>query len=122
LEMRKEHAEELDILVGGWTFRNEAEKVMNLLQSAGVHAGIVQNAEDLAKDPHLRSNAFFVDLGDPLFEKTVIDRSPIRMSGISTGQWKPAPLLGSDNQYVYQELLGFGDAEYQAYLRRGVIG
>lgn len=121
LEMRKEHAEELDILVRGWTSKTEAEEVMDLLQSAGVPAGVVQSAEDLAKDPHLRSNAFFVDLDDPTFGKTVIDRSPIRMSGISTRDWNPAPLLGSDNQYVYQELLGFGDAEYQAYLRRGVI-
>ena len=120
--MRKEHAEELDILVGGWTSRTEAEEVMNLLQSAGVHAGVVQNAEDLAKDPHLRTNEFFVDLTHPTAGKTVADRSPIRMSGISTRAWKPAPLLGGDNEYVYLELLGLSEAEYQACTEKGIIG
>jgi crotonobetainyl-CoA:carnitine CoA-transferase CaiB-like acyl-CoA transferase len=122
LEMRKQHAEDLDRLLQAWTSRTAAEEVMQLLQSAGVPAGVVQNAEDLAKDPQLRANGFFIGLNHPTAGNTVADRSPIRMSGISTGNWKPAPLLGSDNQYVYQELLGFGDAEYQAYLRRGVIG
>jgi len=122
LEMRKQHGEELDRLLQAWTSRTKAEEVMQLLQSAGVPAGVVQNAEDLAKDPQLRANGFFIGLNHPTAGNTVADRSPIRMSGISTGNWKPAPLLGSDNQYVYQELLGFGDAEYQAYLRRGVIG
>jgi crotonobetainyl-CoA:carnitine CoA-transferase CaiB-like acyl-CoA transferase len=121
LEMRKHHAEELDILVEGWTSGTEAEEVMQLLQSAGVPAGVVQNAEDLAKDPQLRANEFFVDLTHPTGGRTVADRSPIRMPGVFTYAWKPAPLLGGDNEYVYLGLLGLSEAEYQACIKKGII-
>jgi benzylsuccinate CoA-transferase BbsF subunit len=122
LDMRRQYSEELDRLVEGWTAKTEAEEVMKRLQSAGVPAGVVQNAEDLARDPHLRATEFFVGLDHPLAGKTVTDRSPIRIKGISTTDWKPAPLLGRDNRYVYMELLGLSEAEYRSYTEKGVIG
>jgi crotonobetainyl-CoA:carnitine CoA-transferase CaiB-like acyl-CoA transferase len=33
-----------------------------------------------------------------------------------------APLLGQDNEYVYRELLGFSDAQYQRFVELGHIG
>ena len=33
-----------------------------------------------------------------------------------------APLLGQDNPYVYQELLGFSDTEYRRFEELGHIG
>jgi len=121
LAMRKEHAGQLDALIEAWTSKVKAEEVMDLLQSARVPAGVVQNAEDLAIDPQLRAREFFVDLEHPSLGKKAIDSSPIRMEGISAGEWTPAPLLGSDNRYVYQELLGLTEAEFRAYIKKGVI-
>ena len=34
----------------------------------------------------------------------------------------PAPCLGADNDYVFRELLGVPDAEFEAYRERGVFG
>jgi crotonobetainyl-CoA:carnitine CoA-transferase CaiB-like acyl-CoA transferase len=53
LSKRKKHAEELDILLGEWTSKRNAEEIVVLLQKTGVPAGVVQNAEDLANDPQL---------------------------------------------------------------------
>jgi crotonobetainyl-CoA:carnitine CoA-transferase CaiB-like acyl-CoA transferase len=122
LSMRKDHAEELDILIEAWTSKARAEDVMELLQSVGVPVGVVQNAEDLAKDPQLQARAFFVELEHPSLRKTVADRSPIRIEGISVRDWKSAPLMGSENRYVYLELLGLTEAELDAYIKKGVIG
>ncbi|NVL93153.1 MAG: CoA transferase, partial [Desulfobacterales bacterium] len=50
LSERKEHTEELDELLERWTTKQIAEDVVQILQKAGVPAGIVQNAQDLAND------------------------------------------------------------------------
>jgi crotonobetainyl-CoA:carnitine CoA-transferase CaiB-like acyl-CoA transferase len=119
---RKEHAGELDELLGQWTVRHPPEEVVDLLQGAGVPAGVVQNAEDLAHDPHLRAREFFVSLEHPILGETISDSSPIRFTEGSTGDWKAAPSLGEDNRYVYTELLGFTESEVSSYVEKGIIG
>lgn len=119
---RKEHAEELDELLGQWTTQHTPEHVVDLLQGSGVPAGVVQNAEDLAKDPHLRAREFFVSLEHPVLGETISDSSPIRFTEGSRAGWKAAPLLGEDNRYVYTELLGFTEGEVSSYEEKGIIG
>jgi crotonobetainyl-CoA:carnitine CoA-transferase CaiB-like acyl-CoA transferase len=46
---RIEHADELDQQLGQWTEQHTPEEVVELLQKVGVPAGVVQDAEDLAK-------------------------------------------------------------------------
>jgi crotonobetainyl-CoA:carnitine CoA-transferase CaiB-like acyl-CoA transferase len=35
--------------------------------------------------------------------------------------WRSAPLLGEDNQYVFKEIAGVGDEEYDQLEAEGVI-
>jgi crotonobetainyl-CoA:carnitine CoA-transferase CaiB-like acyl-CoA transferase len=62
-----------------------------------------------------------VQLDHPLLGKTVLDRSPIRMGSDCMPNWKRAPLLGEDNEYVYLELLGLTESEFKSYIERGII-
>ena len=119
---RRDHAEELDELLGEWTARHPPEEVVDLLQRAGISAGVVQNAEDLAKDPHLRAREFFVSLEHPILGTTISDASPIRFEEGPGAGWKASPLLGEDNRYVYTELLGLTEGEVSSYVERGIIG
>jgi len=119
---RKNQRKEMDELIGQWTARHPPEQVVALLQEAGVSAGVVQNAEDLAKDPHLTARDFWVHLNHPVLGDTISDASPIRFEGDSTSHWKSAPLLGKDNQYVFQELLGLKESELHSLIDRGIIG
>ena len=95
---------------------------MRLLQDAGVPAGVVQNAEDLANDPQLRARDFFIHLDHPVFGDTISDGLPIKFRNTPMGPWKSAPLLGQDNPYVYMELLGMREDEMASYIEKGVIG
>ena len=119
---RKENRKELDELLTKWTMQHTAEEVVHLLQEAGISSGVVQNAEDLAKDPQLMARNFFVQLKHPVLGKTVADRSPIRFEDDSTVDWKPAPQLGEDNRYVFLELLGLTESELSSYAEKGIIG
>ena len=119
---RKEHSEELDIFLGQWTIQHPAEGVVELLQKSGIPAGVVQNAEDIARDPQLIAREFFVTVEHPVLGEMISDASPIKFKDYSKTSWKAAPLLGEDNQYVFRELLGFTEEELSSYAERGVIG
>jgi crotonobetainyl-CoA:carnitine CoA-transferase CaiB-like acyl-CoA transferase len=122
LSKRKENEEELNKFIEQWTLQHTPEEVVNLLQKAGISAGVVQDAEDLANDPHLISREFFISLDHPVLGKTLSDTFPIRFEENPGREWKAGPLLGEDNDYVYKELLGFTDNELSSYMERGIIG
>jgi len=119
---RKENAEELDELLTQWTFQHTPEQVVNLLQEGGVPAGVVQNAEDLVKDPQLMARNFFIHLEHPILGSTTSDRSPIRFEEDLTVGWKAGPLLGEDNRYVFLKLLGLTEGEFSSLIEKGIIG
>ena len=106
---RLEHQEELDEFLGQWTSNYTPEEVMNMLQEAGVASGIVNNAADLANDPQLKSRGFFIQLHHPVLGNTNSDGTPIRLSRTPARYRWAAPLLGQDNRYVYQDLLGLSE-------------
>ena len=119
---RKENRRELDEVLKKWTIRYTAEEVVRFLQDAGISSGVVQNAEDLSRDPQLAARKFFVQLEHPVLGRIISDRSPIRFEEDSTVDWKAAPQLGEDNRYVFLELLGFTEEELAHYVEKGVIG
>ncbi len=122
LAKRKENRKELDDLLTKWTIQHTAEEVVSLLQEAGISSGVVQNAEDLSRDPQLTAREFFVQLEHPVLGKTSSSRSPIRFEQDSTVDWKAAPLLGEDNRYVFLELLGLTESELSSYAEKGIVG
>jgi len=121
LSRRKENKQDLDRFLEQWTLQHSPEEVVNLLQQGGVAAGVVQNAEDLANDPHLVARDFFIPLEHPVLGKVVADASPIKFKKNSRDKWRAAPLLGEDNRYVYTELLGFTEGELSSYIEKGII-
>ncbi len=121
LSRRKENEEELDRLIEEWTLNYSPEEIVDMLQKAGISSGIVQNAHDIAKDPHLRARDYFVQLEHPILGKTISDTSPIRFRETRRSSLKPAPLLGEDNRYVFMELLGMSASELSSYIERGII-
>ena len=119
---RREHEKELGKRLEEWTVQRRAEEVVQLLQEAGVAAGVVQDAEDLAHDPHLAANNFFISTEHPVLGKISSDIFPIQFEEAPETRWKAAPLLGEDNSYVFKELLGFTEEEFASCTKRGIIG
>ena len=122
LDLRQRNADDLDALIEAWTMQAEAEEVMELLQTNGVPAGVVQNAEDLARDPHLEVRGFWQPVDHPIWGQKPTDASPIRIDGCVQETRHPSPLLGSDNRYVCLELLGLTEEELDDLIEKGVIG
>jgi crotonobetainyl-CoA:carnitine CoA-transferase CaiB-like acyl-CoA transferase len=121
MSQRKKYAKELDERIEHLTSQYPAAKLVELLQAAGVPAGVIQNAEDLAQDSHLLARDYYIRLPHPELGETISDRSPIRFSEDVAKTWKAAPSLGEANPYVFIDLMGLTESEYASYVDRGII-
>lgn len=118
---RIENAEELDKLMGEWTISHSAEEVMNLMQAAGISAGIVATGRDLDADPQLKYYHYFEELEHPEMGKVSYRKLPISLSKVPT-ELRASPCLGEHNEYFYVELIGMPEEEFIQLLQEGCFG
>jgi crotonobetainyl-CoA:carnitine CoA-transferase CaiB-like acyl-CoA transferase len=112
LYLRMRNHVELDAHVSGWTAEQHAEDAMELLQRAGIAAGVVCNGADLCeRNPQLRARAFWGTVSLPEGGTTHVTGLPARLSAMPGSIRTPSPLIGSSNDYVLGELLGYSEAE-----------
>lgn len=116
---RKSHEEEIDDIVKTWTIDQDAEEAVARLQEAGVPAGVVQNAQDLLKDPQLSRALWHLDhpeLG-PVHELG----QAFVLSKPGGEPCTPSPCLGEHTEYVCRHLLGMSDDEFIELFSSGVF-
>ena len=118
LEGRKQNEEQLDAFVIEWTLQHSPEEVMQMMQAAGVAAGIVATGEDcMEKDPQLRLRKFYQFLEHPeigeggycgLTPSFIMSKCPVEM--------KRSPLMGEHNEVILKEMLGMTDDEIETLI------
>jgi benzylsuccinate CoA-transferase BbsF subunit len=118
---RKHNEDQLDRIVSAWTRNFDQFELERSLQRAGVAAAVVMSANDVAADGHLEARGFFVRLDHPEIGKFTHAGIPWRFSATPVSVRRPAPQLGEATEYVFKEVLGHTDAEYQALLAEGVF-
>lgn len=120
---RKKREDELDRLVEEWTIEHSAEEVMELMQDAGVAAGVVQNCEDLmTRDCHMKARGFYHEMKHrPSGDKVIIEGSPFKLSVTPWSLRTPAPLLGEHNDYVLKRILGMPQEEIVRFAAEGAF-
>jgi crotonobetainyl-CoA:carnitine CoA-transferase CaiB-like acyl-CoA transferase len=117
---RVQHREALNALVETWTSQYPAEAIMTRLQNAGIAAGVVQNAAELASDPQLAHRGQSIWLDHPEVGPQRYDTPAFQLS-VSPAQLRPVPTLGQDNARVFKGLLGLSNDEYEALACDGVF-
>lgn len=128
---------ELDKIIAQWTKDKGHYEVMHLLQGEGVPAvAVLKQTEmvtrDKVGDPHLRERGYFEWVTHPHTGPTIDGKDtpgthlypgPLaKLSKTPLSIRTPAPPLGQDNDYVYKQLLGLSDAEYEALLVEDITG
>jgi crotonobetainyl-CoA:carnitine CoA-transferase CaiB-like acyl-CoA transferase len=112
----------LDRHLGEWTGQLPARQVMEMLQARGVPAGAVQNAEDLNEwDPQVAARKVFFEMDHPVIGPARFEGTPIHFSSMGQDNWRSAPLLGEDNEFVFKQLVGLAQDEYDELEAEKVI-
>lgn len=121
LSDRLKNAEELDRLVEGWTMNYSPEQVMEMMQAAGVPAGVTKSAQDLHEDPQLKHRNHYWMLDHPEMGPSSYDSPAYKLSKTPSQPRMPAPCLGEHNEFVCTKLLGMSDEEFVALTAEGVF-
>jgi len=121
-EDRYKNQDALDEHLAAWTSQRDRHEITELLQARGVPAGAVQNAEDLnERDPQIAERGVFFEMDHPVIGNARFESNPIRFSRTEQDNWRSAPLLGEDNEYVFKQVVGVADDEYDELRAEGVL-
>src|SRR5438128_2406016 len=104
-----------------WTREQTPHQVMRQLQAVGVPAGVVQTAEDLWRDVHLRARDYMVTLAHPELGMVEHPGVMIRLQSTPGHIQRLAGPLGADNDAVFRGLLGLAPEELSRLVKAGVI-
>ncbi len=71
--------------------------------------------------PQLIANDFFTSLNHPVLGKMKTETTPINFKNHREPSWRPSPLLGEANQYVFEELLSMSESAIRLCVEQGII-
>ena len=116
------HHDEVDDIIAAWTSEHESIALFHRLQSEGIPAGYLMHEDHVFEDPQLKERGFFVPITAPEVGTYLYPSTTFRMSNVPFEVRKPPVRLGEDNDYVYREVLGLTEEEYDRLKALGHIG
>jgi len=118
---RRRHADALDAAMTLWSKHQDDETAMHRLQAAGVPAGPSLDIARVYHHPQLREGGYLTPLCTRDGERRDLPGLPWRFAELPAHYITAAPVLGQDNAYVYQELLGLSEAEVARLIDAQII-
>ncbi|WP_454620222.1 CaiB/BaiF CoA transferase family protein [Bradyrhizobium cenepequi] len=119
---RRRIESEIEAAIAAWTAGRDAEEAMNLLQAAGVAAGVARLPIDLLRDPQLRARGFIQEVNRAFIGKHPQPSMPFRESAHPFPIRGIPPTLGEHNYEILSGMLGLSDTEIEQLERDGIIG
>jgi benzylsuccinate CoA-transferase BbsF subunit len=118
---RRANSKALDAIISVWTGQRSAEAAAIALQAVDVAAYPVVSMAGLFSDPQLVARRQFrvrrhSEMSDHAYCYPGFDLA--EAPGDIVG---PAPCVGADNDFVFRDLIGLSDAEYESYRQQGVF-
>jgi crotonobetainyl-CoA:carnitine CoA-transferase CaiB-like acyl-CoA transferase len=99
---------ELDGLIAEWTRTRSTDAVLHAMDAAGVPAGRIYTAADIAGDPHYAARGMIVEVPDP-----ALHGETVRMQGVvpvlsetPARVTRGGPLLGEHNDEIWGAIAG----------------
>lgn len=118
---RAEHADELDAVVAQWVAERDQAEVVAAFTDAGAAAAPVYAIDDLLADPHFQALNTFISVPDDDLGTIQMQNVIARLTA-TPGQVRfTGRSLGADNEWVYRELAGLGDADLAELTAEGVL-
>jgi crotonobetainyl-CoA:carnitine CoA-transferase CaiB-like acyl-CoA transferase len=120
--LQKESRKVLNRGIGEWIKSRTLKEVVDECEKAGVTIGPVYSMEDIANDPHVKERGSIVQVFDPDSERTIsFPEIPIRLLHTPGAVRFHGLPMGSANEVIYQDLLGYSPQEIEGMKAKGVI-
>ena len=110
-------------LVAQRTRHYDAGDLERRLQGSGVPAAALAHQQEMHTDEHLAARGFFTPITHPA-AGTHLYPGPLGKLADTADvpPFRPAPTLGEHNEYVYKEIIGLSDEQYQSLVDAQIIG
>lgn len=121
-EGRAANQDLLDEKLAAWTASSDDYGLMYRLQAVGIAAAPVLEGSRVLADPYVQERGLYEpqrlydDIGVYRYMKPFY-----RLPETPTGIYKPPVAFGEDNEYVYRQVIGVSDAEYERLRASGHI-
>jgi crotonobetainyl-CoA:carnitine CoA-transferase CaiB-like acyl-CoA transferase len=120
---RLRHRTAVNELVADRTRHYVAEELARTLQASGVAAAALAHQQEMATDEHLTARNYFTPITHPAAGTHLYPGPLGKLQHTADGPpFRPAPTLGQHNEYVYKEVMGLSDEEYQKLVDDQLIG
>jgi len=118
---RIQYRQELDYWIEKWTAKYTPHQVMVMLQREGIAAAVVQTAEDLYRDPHLRERGFAREVYHPQIGWIARAGPSVRLTQNGFTPRGVTHVAGEDNESVLSGILGMSSGEISDLVDRDVL-
>ncbi|HSW58154.1 MAG TPA: CoA transferase [Dehalococcoidales bacterium] len=118
---RWKNQDALDEHLSQWTKNFGSYELAEKLQKAGIAATPSLSTRQATHDRHLNERGFFVRTNHPVLGNVLLTGLPFRMGRKGRANFKRAPLLGEDNNYVLGKLLDYTEQEIELFKTEGVL-
>jgi benzylsuccinate CoA-transferase BbsF subunit len=101
----------------------KAEDLARALQARGVAAAALAHQQEMHTDEHLAARGFFNPITHPAAGTHLYPGPLGKLANTADGPpFRPAPTLGQHNEYVYKDIIGLSDQDYQKLVDDDIIG
>ncbi len=119
--LRVKHREEYRHYFQEWVEKYTVAEVEKILVENRIPCGIVANAEQVNKDPHLIARGMITWCQDPIYGKVAVPGIPIKLSRSPGEIQRSAPHLGEHNQEIFQKYLGLNEKDLEELKKEKII-
>ena len=117
---RVAHQREVDDAIAQWTRTLDADRVLEILDGAGVPAGPIYSVADMVDDPQYNARGLFETV-EVAGESLKIPALTPKLGHTPGATLWPGPDLGAHNREIYIDTLGLDEAELRSLESDGVV-
>ena len=118
---RSENVEFLQPLLEGWLGTISRNEAVNTLNGMGVPCGPINDAADVANDPHVKARGSIMVIEDPDVGTYGFARSVPMLSSAPEIRKDPSPNLGQHSREILENLLGVSPDDVTSLAEQKVI-
>jgi crotonobetainyl-CoA:carnitine CoA-transferase CaiB-like acyl-CoA transferase len=120
-DARLANQDDLDAFISAWTRKFDGFDLESKLQAQKIPAAKVASSTDMLGDPQLLHREHIAELEHPKLGKIPVERWPFKLSRTPGGPTRTSPILGNDNSYVLETILGYSRDRIREVLNREVL-
>ena len=119
---RCENYIELKPEVEKWTVNHTVDECVDMILGAGVPAAPINDLNRVTTDPHIAvAREMIVPIKHPVIGDMKVNGNPIKLLDTKAEISRPAPMLGQDNEEIFENILGLDKEKIHKLAEEGII-